>query len=178
MIIEELERKFLDFKETGFPSYTNRECKIKEAPLMVSTIIGARRAGKSIRTFQLADETINSGKIPGKNHICYLDFDNPILARMQAHELKLIHLHFLKLNPGFTLKTPIIFIFDEIHKISGWEEYVIELSRNPLWKVYVTGSSSKMLHGEMSTALRGKSLSTIIYPFNFREFVSHKGIKY
>jgi hypothetical protein len=32
-----------------------------------------------------------------------------------------------------------------------------------------------MLREDISTALRGKALSTIIYPFDFREFMLHKG---
>ncbi|MFN8256629.1 MAG: ATP-binding protein [Bacteroidales bacterium] len=176
MIQQEIERKLLDFREINFPAYTSRNSIIKEAPLMVSTIIGARRVGKSIRTLQLAEESIVQKKIPGKEHICYLDFDNPILARIQPEELTLIQLTFLKINPEFTLHTPIFFIFDEIHKISGWEEFVIELSRNPAWKVYVTGSSSKMLREDISSALRGKALSTIIYPFDFQEFLLNKGM--
>ena len=175
MIQEKIERKLLDFRELSFPEYTKRNGIIKEAAQMVSAITGARRAGKSIRALQVADEAILLRKIPDKNHICYLDFDNPILARIQPEELKLIQIQFLKINQGFTLKTPLLFIFDEIHKISGWEEYVIELSRNSLWKVYVTGSSSKMLREDLSTSLRGKALSTVIYPFDFREFMLNKG---
>jgi uncharacterized protein len=177
MIQQEIERKLLDFMELGIPEYTRRNSVIKEARQMVSTIIGARRVGKSIRALQLADEAVESKKIPGKDHICYLDFDNPVLDRMKAEELKMIQLTFLKINPGFKLKTPILFIFDEIHKVTGWEGYVIELSRNPEWKVYVTGSSSKMLREDISTSLRGKALSTMIYPFDFGEFLLNKGMK-
>jgi uncharacterized protein len=177
MIQEEIERKLLDFRELSFPEYTKRNCIIKEATQMVSAITGARRVGKSIRALQVADEAILLRKIPDKNHICYLDFDNPVLSRIQPEQLKLIQIQFLKLNQDFTLKTPLLFIFDEIHKISGWEEYVIELSRNSTWKVYVTGSSSKMLREDISTALRGKALSTVIYPFDFSEFMLNKGVE-
>jgi len=175
MIQEEIERKLLDFRDLSFPEYTKRNGIIKEATQMVSAITGARRAGKSIRALQVADEAILLKKIPGKNHICYLDFDNPILARIRPEELKLIQIQFLKINQGFTLKTPLLFIFDEIHKIPGWEEYVIELSRNNSWKVYVTGSSSKMLHEDISTALRGKALTSVVWPFDFSEFMLNKG---
>ena len=53
-------------------------------------------------------------------------------------------IHFVDID----LKTPLLFLLDEIHKVKGREEYVIDLSRNPNWKVVVSGSSSKMLkHG-------------------------------
>jgi uncharacterized protein len=176
IIQEEIERKLLDFRELSFPEYTRRNVVVKEAAQVVSTIIGARRAGKSTRALQVADEAILMKRIPDKNHICYLDFDNPILDRIKPEELKLIQIQFLKINQDFNLKTPLFFIFDEIHKIAGWEEFVIELSRNSSWKVFVTGSSSKMLREEIATALRGKALSSIVWPFDFSEFLVNKGI--
>lgn len=175
MIQEEIERKLLDFRELNFPEYTKRNCIIKEANQMVSAITGARRVGKSIRALQVADEAILLRKIADRNHICYLDFDNPILARIQPEELKLIQIQFFKINQGFSIQTPLLFIFDEIHKVAGWEEYVIELSRNSVWKVYVTGSSSKMLREDISTTLRGKALSSVVWPFDFSEFMLAKG---
>lgn len=77
----------------------------------------------------------------------------------------------LKLNPGFDLETPLLFLFDEIHKISGWENYVIQLSRNPRRQVLVTGSSSKLLREDISTELRGKAIATQLYPLSFAEFL-------
>jgi predicted AAA+ superfamily ATPase len=67
----------------------------------------------------------------------------------------------------FELKTHLLFVLDEIHKISGWEEYVIDLSRNPNWKVIVTGSSSKLLKYDIATELRGKAVSSTLYPLSF-----------
>ena len=70
-------------------------------------------------------------------------------------------------------------IKEEIHrKIDGWESYVIDLSRNPDWKVIVTGSSSKLLRDEIATALRGKSVSSTVYPLSFREFLKFRGFEH
>ena len=59
MFEEEIERKIFDFRETGIPDYTARDCLINSAERMVSTIIGIRRGGKSFRALQAADELIN-----------------------------------------------------------------------------------------------------------------------
>lgn len=176
MVEKELERKFYDFREMDFFKYTPRSNQVNTVNNMVSTIVGARRVGKSVRCNQIIDEAIKESKINHRNQVCYVDFDNPILARMKVEELKLIQIQFLKINPDFTLKTPIYFIFDEIHKIEGWEDFVIDLSRNNHWRVYVTGSSSKMLQGELSASLRGKSISTTMYPFDFEEFLRHQEV--
>jgi len=171
MIEQELQRKFFDFREMGPPAYIPREGALHLVNRMVSTVIGARRSGKSFRVLQAAHELIEQGFIKSLNQVCLVDFDNPILANMAAQELILIQKTFLQINPEFRLKTALVFILDEIHRIPGWEEYVIDLSRNPHWKVIVTGSSSKMLKDDISTALRGKAVSSTVYPLSFAEYL-------
>ena len=172
MLSRELRRKFEDTIELGFPPIIPRECHVHTVPSTVSTIIGARRAGKSCRSFQVANDFIESGKLSNHRHVCHVDFDNPILSTMESSTLQEIQKTFLSINPEFDLKTPIMFILDEIHKIDGWEEYVIDLSRNPNWTVVVTGSSSRLLKDEISTELRGKAVTSVVYPLSFSEYLS------
>jgi predicted AAA+ superfamily ATPase len=174
MVEREILRKIEDFRELGLPPYTVRDGKISVVKEMVSTIIGARRAGKSYRALQFADELVKAGWLKSLDQVCHLDFDNPILGDMSSSGLKLIQETFLKANPDFKLRTPLLFILDEIHKIAGWEDYVIELSRNPAWKVIVTGSSSRMIRDEIATELRGKAVSSVIFPLSFIEYLRFK----
>ncbi|MBI5299884.1 MAG: ATP-binding protein [Deltaproteobacteria bacterium] len=174
MLEQEIQNKISDFRESGLPDYIPREGKIHQAKNTVSTIIGARRAGKSYRALQFADELLKAGVIKSLRQVCPIDFDNPILSEMKAGEIKNIAGVFLKMNPEFELNTPLVFIFDEIHKIKGWELAVIDLSKKSNWKIIVTGSSSKLLRDDIATELRGKSISSIVYPLNFREFLKFK----
>ena len=174
MIEHEIERKIGDFRDLGFPDYIPRNGRIHFVDNMVSSVVGARRAGKSFRLLQEASEWVKRKKITSINRVCWLDFDNPILSGMKANELSLIQDTFLKQNPDIDLKTPLLFLLDEIHKVKGWEEYVIDLSRNPNWKVVVSGSSSKMLKHDIATELRGKAISTTLYPLSFAEFLKFK----
>lgn len=176
MIEQELERKIADFREMGFPRYVPREGIVHLADRMVSSVIGARRSGKSFRTLQVADELIRSNYIESAAQVCAVDFDNPIFSSITARDLSAIQSTFLKVTPNLDLKTPVVFLLDEIHRIPGWEEYVIDLSRNPHWKVIVTGSSSKLLRDDIATALRGKAISSVVYPLSFREYISFNGV--
>ena len=171
MIEQELQRKYADFREMGMPPYVPRAGELHLVDRMVSTVIGARRSGKSFRVLQAADDLVTKGFIESLDQVCVLDFDNPILADMTAADLTLIQKTFLKVNTSFDLKTPLVFILDEIHRIAGWEEYVVELSRNPNWKVIVTGSSSGLLRDDISAALRGKAISSVVYPLSFAEYL-------
>lgn len=174
MIEQEIQRKIEDFRAIGFPPYYPREGNVHLVDGTISTIIGARRSGKSYRALQVADELIKAGMIKSLRHVCLLDFDNPILSKMEPFEIKMIPETFLKISQGFGLNTPIIFIFDEIHKIKGFEEGVVDLSRNSNWKIVITGSSSKLLKNDIATELRGKTVSTIMYPLSFAEFLDFK----
>lgn len=174
MVEQEIERKIADFRALGIPEHTRRDAVVHLADRTVSTVIGARRAGKSFRVLQLGAELIRSRVIDSPRAICGLDFDNPVLAGMSAAELLTIQKVFLKVSPEYGLKSPLLFIFDEIHKIQGWENYVVDLSRNPHWKVVVTGSSSRLLRDNLATELRGKALSSVIYPLSFAEFLAFR----
>ena len=171
MIEGELQRKIEDFRDLGIPPYVPRDTELHLVDRMVSTVIGARRSGKSFRVLQAADELIKQGFIASIRQVCLVDFDNPILSGMAAKDMALIQSTFLKITPECGLETPLLFILDEIHRIPGWEDYVIDLSRNPDWTVIVTGSSSKLLKDDISTALRGKSISSTVYPLSFGEYL-------
>lgn len=173
---EEIVRKIEDFRENGITPFVSRSGRIFMAEYMVSTVIGARRSGKSFRVMQAADEMLRSGSIKSINHICHLDFDNPVLSKMTAEQLIGLPQIFLSITPDTTIKTPLLFIFDEIHVVKDWELAVVELSRNPNWKVIVTGSSSKLLRTDIATQLRGKALSTMLYPLSFSEFLVFKDV--
>ena len=171
MSITEIERVLSDFWELGFIPSKPRDGEILVAHQMISVVAGVRRGGKSTRVLQYAEELINKGKLPSIKHVIWIDFDNPILAMLKAAELQLIEQAVQRLNPSFEINTPLLFIFDEIHKIEGWENYVIQLSRNPNRQVVVTGSSSKLLKDDIATELRGKSITTTMYPLSFKEFL-------
>ncbi len=83
MIEQEIERKLEDFRELGIPSYIRRNSRLIAVDGMVPTVIGARRAGKSFRVLQAADEMIKQNKIKSINQVCFLDFDNPILSALK-----------------------------------------------------------------------------------------------
>jgi predicted AAA+ superfamily ATPase len=66
---------------------------------------------------------------------------------------------------------------DEIQNIKNWESAVRTLLDRTNLNIFVTGSSSKLLSREIATQLRGRSLSYLLLPFSFREFLKAKGFK-
>ena len=76
-------------------------------------------------------------------------------------------------------KGKIYLFLDEVQLVNNWEKFAVSLyDRKADVKICVTGSSSKLLKGEISTLLSGRYISEIIYPLSFKEFLDFKNIKY
>jgi predicted AAA+ superfamily ATPase len=70
----------------------------------------------------------------------------------------------------------VYFCFDEVQEVSGWQRFVRRLVDTEKCYVYLTGSSSSLMSRDISTILRGKTLSIEVFPFNFREYLSLRRI--
>ncbi len=66
----------------------------------------------------------------------------------------------------------VYFFFDEIQLISSWEKFVRRLMDSENVRIYLSGSSAKMLSREIASSMRGRSVEVTIYPYSFREFLS------
>nr|MDO8119056.1 ATP-binding protein [Candidatus Sigynarchaeota archaeon] len=70
-----------------------------------------------------------------------------------------------------------MFIFiDEPQGIQDWELAVRGLQDEFECHLFITGSSSRLSSKEIATALRGRALTTILYPLSFKEYLSFKDI--
>lgn len=44
-------------------------------------------------------------------------------------------------------------------------------------RIFVSGSTSQLLKGELATLLTGRHLDIVIFPLSFKEFLNFKGIQ-
>ena len=65
---------------------------------------------------------------------------------------------------------------DEVQSAPGWERWVRRLHDTEDIEVFVTGSSSKLLTRDLSTALRGRSITLEVFPLSFAEVLDFRGI--
>ena len=140
-----------------------RELKIPMKSRFIISIIGPRRAGKTYFLFSLSKKIENQ---------VYLNFEDPRLAEITYRELRDVIRIFIEIygrNPNYLL-------LDEIQNIENWEKTVRELHDLGKYRIFLSGSSSKLLGKEIATQLRGRSLSYILLPFSFREFLRFKQI--
>ncbi len=171
MTIDVMQRIILDFQAAELPALTARELEITPIAGMSFTIVGARRVGKTFRTYQYLGELYEQG-VPRQN-ICRVQFNDHRLQMLKAQDLDIVDRAYFALFPEKRGHEDIYFVFDEIHRIDGWENYVLYLLDTPGNHVLVAGSTSKLLTGEIASALRGKNFSRVLLPFSFREFARH-----
>jgi len=155
-----------DFHNWGIPNFIKRELEIPTDTGKIVTVIGPRRAGKTFLMYQ-----IMSG-IKDITDVLYINFEDERL-QLESKNLNLIIEAYLELYHEKS-EEQIYFFFDEIQEIKGWEKFVRRLYDTVSQKIFITGSSAKMLHKEIATALRGRTINYEVLPLSFSEYLKFK----
>lgn len=160
------------WKERELPHVIERDIKLDLAMDKIITIVGVRRAGKTSVMFQHI-RTLIDNEIK-RDNIVYVDFENERLVGAKATDLdNLLIAHLQLFRPD-----GLVYLFlDEIQNIDDWDKWVRKIYDTKKYRIIITGSSSKLLSREIATALAGRNLTYIVYPFSFDEFLRAKGIK-
>ncbi len=140
----------------------------------IIALVGSRRAGKTSYFYNLIKNLIEEKKIK-KDQIIYINFEDDRLYPLELADLNDLLEAYYELYPDNKEKT-IYFFFDEIQNIKNWESFIRRLDDTKKSKIFVTGSSSKLLSKEIATALRGRSLAYHLFPLSFKEFLIFKKI--
>ena len=169
METERVREYLLDFQKGELPEFTERALKV-DGTRKIKSVIGPRRAGKTYFMFQKIKEIIKSGA--KKENILYLNFEDPRLIDVNFKEIMdVVKVHW-QLYP-FSTKGLLHVFIDEPQNINKWELGVRALYDEG-FDLYLSGSSSKLLSKEIATSLRGRTLSYLILPFSFKEFLKMK----
>lgn len=71
------------------------------------------------------------------------------------------------------LKGKIYLLFDEIQLVSNWEKSINAYRIDLNCDIYITGSNSKLLSGELATLISGRYIKIDLYPFSFNEILEY-----
>ncbi len=141
---------------------------------LIKAIVGFRRSGKSFLLKLLSKSLLDRG-IPSSN-IFYLNFENDLLSNIKTVQ-NLRSIWEIYLREIAVLDRPIYIIWDEIQLILGWEKLVRSLYEQGKYNIFISGSNSNLLSGELSSSLSGRSLQLEVKPFSFREYLDYCKIK-
>lgn len=128
---------------------------------------GVRRSGKTFILYDLFRDF--------KDEALYIDFEDERLTDFTTGDFEVLKEAFLELNPHLINKRK-VFLFDEVQNITGWEKFCRRVVERENTRVFVAGSSSKIMPLEIHTALRGRAWSIEVTPFSFREYLRTKNI--
>jgi len=146
------------------PNLVKRALQLNAAKGKAIAIVGPRRAGKTSLMWQ------EIAKYERRQTI-YLDFEDIAIRGLSATEaLRVITDVFTEVSGK---KASTIFL-DEIQNVDNWQSLVRTLLDRG-YKVYATGSSSKLLAREIATQLRGRSSTHLLLPFSFSEYLDAIG---
>lgn len=142
--------------------YLDRIRPFYDSPF-VKVITGVRRCGKSTLLDQIASD-LASGGIPESaiTLISFEDYGNKSL--LDPGELNAFIEHRIA-----GIERPYI-LLDEVQRVKGFEEVVNSLQSKQAASIFITGSNSQILSGELASLLGGRTLSFQLMPFNFREY--------
>lgn len=126
-------------------------------------LVGLRRAGKSTLLYQKVQELVASGV--EWNQIMYINFEDERLDGFTLSDF----------NDIVTAQSEIsekkgYFFMDEIQIVPGWEKFARRMADQKEF-IWITGSNSRMLSGEIASTLGGRFLVQEIAPYSFAEFL-------
>ena len=134
---------------------------------LIKVITGVRRCGKSSLMQIIADELREAGI--GPERILFLNLDRREYRKIKtADQLD-------ALIDGFPRGNELSYLFiDEIQNVSGFEEVLNAWREDGSFSIFITGSNSYLLSGELATKLTGRYLDLELFPLTFDEYLAMK----
>ena len=147
--------------------YLNRISSLIDKDI-IKIIVGVRRCGKSYMFNLIIEELVKRGI--NRENIILINFESARYRNVSnPRELDLLVKDLTKDITG-----RIYMFFDEIQNVDKWERSINSFRIDYDCDIYLTGSNSKLLSGELATHLSGRYMEIKMYPFSFKEYLDYK----
>ena len=134
---------------------------------IIKVITGVRRSGKSCLMQMVKEELLQSGVMP--DNIIFLDLDSKAFRKVKTADRLEETIDSLSAKQG----TKYLFI-DEIQNVKDFEEVVNAFRGSGEYSIFITGSNSYLLSGELATKLTGRYVEFELFPLSFDEYLDMK----
>ncbi len=131
---------------------------------LIKIIVGVRRSGKSVLMMQIIEELKEKGI--DNEHIIYINFeDYDYTDYTKPKEFNEFVKNKIKDKKKYYL------FFDEIQEVEDFEKVINSFRATMNVSIFITGSNSKVLSGDLATHLAGRYIKIQIMPFTFSEYL-------
>lgn len=134
---------------------------------IIKVITGVRRCGKSSLMKTIVGELKDNGV--KEDNIIFLDLDSREYRKIKADD----QLDELLESKATAEGLKYVFI-DEIQNVSNFEEVVNAYRGDGDFSIFITGSNSYLLSGELATKLTGRYIEFEMFPLSFEEYLDIK----
>lgn len=135
---------------------------------LIKVITGVRRCGKSSLMETICDELKQTMGVKDEQ-IIYIDLDS-----RKNRNIKTADALETLIESQTTPKEKIYLFIDEIQNVDSFEEVINGYRTDGGYSIFITGSNSYLLSGEMSTKLIGRYIEFELYTLSFDEYLEMK----
>ena len=134
---------------------------------IIKVISGVRRCGKSSLMQIVAEELRDAGI--EDNRILFLNLDKREYRKIKtADQLD-------ELISSFPQRDELMYLFiDEVQNVAEFEEVINAYREDGGYSIFITGSNSYLLSGELATKLTGRYIEIEMFPLTFDEYLQIK----
>lgn len=168
-----LREKLAEALSAPVRALTPRDIRLPAIAGKALAIIGVRRGGKTSFLQRRMADRIGAGA-PRESQLM-LSLEDERLTGMTGADLGWMLEEHERMAPGLRESGLLCLYLDEIQTVPGWELLVRRLIDSGGIRVFVSGSSAKLLSREVATSLRGRAMEVVVHPFSFRETLRHSG---
>lgn len=130
---------------------------------IIKVLVGVRRSGKTVLLSQVKDMLIQRG-VPEENFVG-INFES--MKFVELRDAKSLYAYVAQKISKITGRVYIM--LDEVQLVKGWEQAINSFRVDFDCDIYIAGSNSKLLSGELATLLSGRYVQIKVYPFTLSE---------
>lgn len=130
---------------------------------LIKVLTGVRRCGKTVLLSQIQDYLLERGI--SKSNIISISLESKKNKSLKDAD----DLYDYLISSCEAVEGKTYIFLDEIQAVSKWEEVVSSLLVDVDCDIYITGSNSKLLSGELATLIAGRYIQIHVYPFTLSE---------
>ncbi|WP_150539072.1 ATP-binding protein [Actinobacillus vicugnae] len=148
------------------PLYIEKLKKFQDSEF-IKVITGVRRCGKTFVLDMFRQHLLGSGIQPAQ--IVFVNFES-----MQYRSLRTATALYDYVMAQALPNQKMYLFFDEIQRVEQWEDTINSFRLDLNADIYLSGSNSSLLSGELATLLVGRMVEIPIYPLSFQEYLQFK----